>query len=158
MAEWLKAHAWKACLGETPTWVRIPLSPPLSHVNLSESTKYIKTKDLSEGDSFPIFSPFHSNSGFSLENSYQTEKTVPRDELAQLRNVKTLAERVFSIIDRHLPNPNLTSLSRIIPPPTIRRHRRAAITRLIRMERELSYPCDSISEPVASEIEIGGTA
>ena len=24
MAEWLKAHAWKACLGETLTWVRIP--------------------------------------------------------------------------------------------------------------------------------------
>src|SRR5437763_12360690 len=30
MAEWLKAHAWKACLGETLTWVRIPLSPPES--------------------------------------------------------------------------------------------------------------------------------
>ena len=30
MAEWLKAHAWKACLGETLTWVRIPLSPPVS--------------------------------------------------------------------------------------------------------------------------------
>ena len=30
MAEWLKAHAWKACLGETLTWVRIPLSPPHS--------------------------------------------------------------------------------------------------------------------------------
>ena len=28
MAEWLKAHAWKACLEETLTWVRIPLSPP----------------------------------------------------------------------------------------------------------------------------------
>ncbi len=28
MAEWLKAHAWKACLGETLSWVRIPLSPP----------------------------------------------------------------------------------------------------------------------------------
>ena len=28
MAEWLKAHAWKACLGETLTWVRIPVSPP----------------------------------------------------------------------------------------------------------------------------------
>src|ERR1039457_1329740 len=31
MAEWLKAHAWKACLGETLTWVRIPLSPPFSN-------------------------------------------------------------------------------------------------------------------------------
>src|SRR6185369_16226338 len=28
MAEWLKEHAWKACLRETVTWVRIPLPPP----------------------------------------------------------------------------------------------------------------------------------
>src|SRR5688500_13062254 len=28
VAEWLKAHAWKACLRETVTRVRIPLSPP----------------------------------------------------------------------------------------------------------------------------------
>src|SRR5258708_4892016 len=28
MAEWRKAHAWKACLLERVTWVRIPLSPP----------------------------------------------------------------------------------------------------------------------------------
>ena len=28
VSEWLKEHAWKACLGETPTWVRIPPSPP----------------------------------------------------------------------------------------------------------------------------------
>src|SRR6202011_144146 len=28
MAEWLKAHAWKACLLERATWARIALSPP----------------------------------------------------------------------------------------------------------------------------------
>ena len=28
MAEWLKAHAWKACLGEILTRVRIPPCPP----------------------------------------------------------------------------------------------------------------------------------
>ena len=28
MSEWLKEHAWKACVGETLPWVRIPLSPP----------------------------------------------------------------------------------------------------------------------------------
>src|SRR5205085_7733696 len=28
MAEWLKAHAWKACIGETLSRVRIPVSPP----------------------------------------------------------------------------------------------------------------------------------
>ena len=29
MAERFKAHAWKACKGETLSWVRIPFSPPL---------------------------------------------------------------------------------------------------------------------------------
>ena len=29
MAERFKAHAWKACIGETLSWVRIPFSPPL---------------------------------------------------------------------------------------------------------------------------------
>ena len=28
VAERLKAHAWKACKGETLSWVRIPFSPP----------------------------------------------------------------------------------------------------------------------------------
>src|SRR6266542_4161824 len=28
MAEWLKPHAWTACVRETVPWVRIPLSPP----------------------------------------------------------------------------------------------------------------------------------
>ena len=34
MAEWLKAHAWKACLRETVTRVRIPLPPPMALCNL----------------------------------------------------------------------------------------------------------------------------
>ena len=29
VAEWLKAHAWKACKGAIFSWVRIPFSPPL---------------------------------------------------------------------------------------------------------------------------------
>jgi hypothetical protein len=28
VSEWLKEHAWKACLREIVTWVRIPPSPP----------------------------------------------------------------------------------------------------------------------------------
>ena len=27
MSEWLKEHDWKSCVGVTPPWVRIPLSP-----------------------------------------------------------------------------------------------------------------------------------
>src|ERR1700758_4101808 len=30
VSEWLKEHAWKACVGETQPWVRIPPSPPYS--------------------------------------------------------------------------------------------------------------------------------
>ena len=32
MAEWLKAHAWKACKQETVSGVRIPSSPQLKSV------------------------------------------------------------------------------------------------------------------------------
>ncbi len=28
MAEWFKAHAWKACKEVILSWVRIPFSPP----------------------------------------------------------------------------------------------------------------------------------
>src|SRR5437870_175057 len=34
MSEWLKEHAWKACVGETLPWVRIPLSPPTQPIPL----------------------------------------------------------------------------------------------------------------------------
>src|SRR5205085_10142324 len=33
MAEWLKADAWKACIPERVSWVRIPLSPPFLPVS-----------------------------------------------------------------------------------------------------------------------------
>ncbi len=33
VAEWLKAHAWKACLQEIVTGVRIPSSPHVFRVN-----------------------------------------------------------------------------------------------------------------------------
>ena len=35
MAEWLKAHAWKACKEETLSWVRIPFSPPSNNLDFS---------------------------------------------------------------------------------------------------------------------------
>ena len=35
MAERFKAHAWKACIGETLSWVRIPFSPPNNSIKSS---------------------------------------------------------------------------------------------------------------------------
>lgn len=66
-------------------------------------------------------------------------------DLAQLRRIATLVERVFSIIDfhLHLPNPNQLALARIVPPPTIRSQRRITGVRLRRMQQELApetYP------------------
>ena len=68
MAEWFKAHAWKACLGETLSWVRIPLSPPFFTqkkiifdliLNIEKkSKKHQKTVDLQcffNTNSFPDF-------------------------------------------------------------------------------------------------------
>src|SRR5438445_6171999 len=40
MAEWLKAHAWKACVRETVPWVRIPLSPPDSLCKLFDFIEF----------------------------------------------------------------------------------------------------------------------
>ena len=49
MAEWFKAHAWKACLGETLSWVRIPLSPPFLYLffknfNFKKKINYCSNK------------------------------------------------------------------------------------------------------------------
>ena len=41
MSEWLKEHAWKACVGETLPRVRIPLSPPI-HKRLNTRTYLIR--------------------------------------------------------------------------------------------------------------------
>src|SRR5262249_53662486 len=42
MAEWLKAHAWKACIRETVSWVRIPLPPPPPAPQQTESSLRVK--------------------------------------------------------------------------------------------------------------------
>ena len=41
MAEWLKAHAWKACIRESVSRVRIPISPPF--LPLKKISSKIKT-------------------------------------------------------------------------------------------------------------------
>ena len=46
MAEWLKAHAWKACLGETLTWVRIPLSPPENQRLANQPNQFATTVEV----------------------------------------------------------------------------------------------------------------
>ena len=42
MAEWFKAHAWKACKEETLSWVRIPFSPPSKYQYFQAKFNYFK--------------------------------------------------------------------------------------------------------------------
>src|SRR6266576_6086793 len=44
MAEWLKAHAWKACIRETVSGVRIPLSPPGFSFAVSTPEYYLRSR------------------------------------------------------------------------------------------------------------------
>ena len=60
MAEWLKAHAWKACKRETVSRVRIPLSPPLSWILLVANLDYEK-KITDNGKSTAGISAKHTN-------------------------------------------------------------------------------------------------
>ena len=43
MAEWLKAHAWKACIRATVSWVRIPLPPPHTAQDCPASSSLAKS-------------------------------------------------------------------------------------------------------------------
>src|SRR6516162_492914 len=58
VAEWLKAHAWKACIRETVSWVRIPPSPPVKlrlfgNFRSSALYPYCKTHNLSAASRRP---------------------------------------------------------------------------------------------------------
>ena len=46
MAEWFKAHAWKACWGSRPSGVRIPLPPPYHAFDIVDE----KLRDIVELD------------------------------------------------------------------------------------------------------------
>src|SRR3954462_4776644 len=64
MSEWLKEHAWKACVGETLPWVRIPLSPPAFAHRPREATaglQNLPTSGLSSCSNFqgPFSKCFH---------------------------------------------------------------------------------------------------
>jgi hypothetical protein len=47
VSEWFKEHAWKACVGETQPWVRIPPSPPFPVVPLFPNPPRVITKTCS---------------------------------------------------------------------------------------------------------------
>src|SRR5262245_55373655 len=76
MSEWLKEHAWKACVGETVPRVRIPLSPPASARAVARATARLRGRrshnlfhvDLTEGCLAEALFRALSDSAFAKRN------------------------------------------------------------------------------------------
>jgi hypothetical protein len=66
MAEWLKAHAWKACIRATVSWVRIPLPPPASMRRRSPVTLVLQV-DVDVGERVAVGAEFLPLSSYFLE-------------------------------------------------------------------------------------------
>ncbi len=47
VAEWLKAHAWKVCIRETVSRVRIPLSPPANSIGSQQLYRRLGSASMS---------------------------------------------------------------------------------------------------------------
>ena len=69
MAEWLKAHAWKACVRETVPWVRIPLSPPSAQNFLRHTTLWARPCWSDPAASLPGRASAWENEGLNQERS-----------------------------------------------------------------------------------------
>jgi pimeloyl-ACP methyl ester carboxylesterase len=67
MAEWLKAHAWKACVRETVPWVRIPLSPPAAQKNPHNKTGHSGRKRSAAHDEALTYGPAADDHGRFVE-------------------------------------------------------------------------------------------
>ena len=75
MAECLKAHTWKARIGETLSWVRIPFSPPLiSNLKIAFSQKNLKIEN------------FFKKSNIILDNPYLFKLKAIRDFIKNFKN------------------------------------------------------------------------
>src|SRR5271167_4521688 len=82
VAEWLKAHAWKVCMRETVSRVRIPPPPPVKLVSLKHLTEQVFSqarKWPSKPDPKPCSKPERRRSlpASDLATAYRTSETVP---------------------------------------------------------------------------------
>ena len=67
-----------------------------------------------------------------------------------------LLDRVLAILEGYAQASNEQALSRIVPPPMILSQRHITRVRLLKMQAEFASSAESISQPVASEVEVGG--
>src|SRR5579872_2965215 len=85
MAEWLKAHAWKACLGETLTRVRIPLSPPFVAQPRGKPEARVHPTGASNGD-----------------GDYRSRNHWPRGRICGRLPARRLTTSACAILDFHV--------------------------------------------------------
>ena len=94
MSEWLKEHAWKACVGETLPWVRIPLSANLRSPDLWRATVG-KPRQASSREGCPTSSPAdgppdHRHNLVQIERTSQhlDDALLASCQLARLRCIR----------------------------------------------------------------------
>jgi hypothetical protein len=101
MAEWLKAHAWKACLRETVTWVRIPLPPPRFHHGCPQAPKSPNKASATE-DRVAAASPFGSALGrFAIDAGSIEAVPIPLfapDEMQAMRRTREGAGAIDKMV------------------------------------------------------------
>ena len=102
MAEWLKAHAWKACIRETVSWVRIPLSPPEFLGRMFRRSR--KTPPKRSLDGPPVPAPGFLNSGMSFANSFQGARVAGSQTIQQYGNALTIGPKAFNSTDPNYLN------------------------------------------------------
>jgi hypothetical protein len=129
--------------------------------------------------SFSIFSSIPSNSVISDENSYQTDKTVPRlarlgfdlahmsaqgiritlssrpFELMCILHLKNRIDQIINQVERQVPTSNELALTRVVPPPTVRSQRHITRVRLRMMQSEFS-PTETSRIPDSGEQSMAG--
>jgi hypothetical protein len=79
----LKEHAWKACVGETLPWVRIPLSPPIK--NASKTTDLTNSARSSvRPHNAPTLETLHRETGEEFDDTLsKADASKQIDELRQ---------------------------------------------------------------------------
>lgn len=92
MAEWLKAHAWKACVRETVPWVRIPLSPPFQTYKLFKALNNLR-EHLTEP---PNQSP--TLEALSLSQGLQEGRRIEADRTRDVQKFQNIQAPIAALV------------------------------------------------------------
>ena len=101
MSEWLKEHAWKACVRETVPRVRIPLSPPLIQKKWPSHDRPFVFKARSRQSVGSCAMGTHEPRQVRKEATVSDNSHVPRGSLIGCRD-RTLNEAAERLLFLHI--------------------------------------------------------